>query len=396
MDDLRWGDIGCWDSVDRDVFYMAMRNRLDSVIDTALEGKRIVGTVALVAQGGSVVYRRAAGFADREAGRPMVESQVFRLASLTKPIVTAAAMALIEQGKLTLADPVTKWLPEFRPALADGRVPLITIRHLLTHTAGLGYGFAQNGDGPYHRAGVCDGLDQPGLPMEENLRRLASVPLLREPGTAWQYSLSLDVLGGVLERVGDAPLQIVVKRLVTGPLGMLDTDFFAREPARLAVPYVDGTPEPLRMRDSHAVTGPAGGSVHFSLARALDPLSYPSGGAGMVGTADEFLTFLETLRTGGAPILSSATVQTMMMNQIGPHLTLLGEGWGFGFGFAVLTNPQAAGTRQSVGTVRWGGAYGHSWFVDPQRELSVAILTDTAFEGMNGAFTEQMRDAVLG
>src|SRR5690242_9833095 len=140
----------------------AVSARLDAVIEQALADKRVVGTVVLVARDGKVIYHRAAGEADREAHTPLREDAVFRLASMSKPLVSAAALALVDQGKLGLEDPVTRWLPDFRPRLADGREAVITVRQLLTHTAGLSYGFFEPEDGPYHRAGVSDGLDAPG------------------------------------------------------------------------------------------------------------------------------------------------------------------------------------------------------------------------------------------
>ncbi len=140
--------------------------KLDGVIDSALAERRIVGTVVLVSQGGELRYHRAAGLADREAGIPMREGAIFRLASLTKPIVSAAALALAERGPLSLDDTVAKWIPEFRPSLEDGTKPEIAIRQLLNHTAGFRYGFHEPEDGPYHRAQVSDGLDQPGLTIK--------------------------------------------------------------------------------------------------------------------------------------------------------------------------------------------------------------------------------------
>src|SRR5207302_6675473 len=125
-----------------------------------------------IAQHGEIVYRRAAGLADRERGTPMREHAVFRLASLTKPLVTAAALRMVELGKFALADPVTRYLSDFRPALSNGATPTITLRHLLTHTAGLSYGFMQPPDGSYHRVGVSDGAAEPGFPMDENLTRI--------------------------------------------------------------------------------------------------------------------------------------------------------------------------------------------------------------------------------
>ncbi len=371
--------------------------RIDAVIDSALDEARLAGAVVLVAADGRVEYRRAAGLADRELGRIMREDAIFRYSSLTKPIVTAAAMALIEAGRLSLDDAVTRWLPAFRPPGPDGVEANITIRQLLTHTAGLAYAFLEPPDGPYHRAGVSDGLDMPGLSMEEQLRRLASVPLLYPPGTNWGYSLSLDVLGAILSRVMDLPLADVVRRLVTGPLGMTDTDFGVRDHGRLAVPYVDGPP-PRRMGDPQSLPlGPDGStSVCFSPSRILDERSFHSGGAGMAGTAGDFLTFLETLRLGGRPILKPESVRAMMSNQIGA-LRVAFEAvpaWGFGFGGAVLVEPRLAETPQSAGTWKWGGVYGHHWFVDPVERLTVVALTNTAFEGTMGRFAEELLRAV--
>jgi CubicO group peptidase (beta-lactamase class C family) len=324
----------------------------------------------------------------------MSAERVFRFSSLTKPIVSAAAMALVERGKLGLDDEVTRWLPDFRPKLPDGRTPVITVRQLLTHTSGLGYGFAEGGDGPYHHAQISDGLDESTVSLEKNIRRLASVPLLFEPGKSWNYSLGIDVIGAVLERADDAPLDDVVSQRVTEPLGMSDTAFYCREPSRLAIPYVNDQPEPILMSDPAIVTLLPGTALRYSPSRALNPHAFPSGGCGMVGTAEDFIRFLEAVRKGGAPILERRSVQAMMSNQIGELTTLLGPGTGFGIGGALITDPAAAQTPQSPGTLTWGGVYGHSWFIDPQRRLSVVSLSNTALEGMNGAFPGQLRDAI--
>jgi CubicO group peptidase (beta-lactamase class C family) len=368
-------------------------SRVDPVIDQAIARALIVGMVMLIARRGTVVYRRAAGAADREAHRAMTLDTIFRYSSLTKPIVSATALQLIEGGQLGLEDPVTKWLPEFRPRLADGREPVITIRHLLTHTAGLSYGFSEPADGPYHRANVSDGMDQPGLGFDENLRRLASVPLLFPPGTAWNYSLATDVLGKVIERVSGVSLQQKVARTITEPLQMRDTAFVARDPARLAVPYASGSSQPVRMKDPHVVPFPPGDML-FSPSRILDANSYPSGGTGMAGTAGDFLTFLEALRRGGEGLLRPDTVRMMTSNAIGDLPMLMGPGWGFGLGVAVLKDPVAANVSQGPGTWRWGGVYGHHWFVDPKHELSVVVLTNTALVGMIGEFPDALGRAL--
>jgi len=367
--------------------------RFDVAIESALAEGRIVGGVVLVAQDGEIVYRRAAGLADREAGRPMREDAIFRYASLTKPIVSAAALALVEAGRLDLAAPVTRWLPDFRPALADGSRPPITLHQLLTHTSGLGYRFSEPQGSTFHALDISDGLDQPGLSLAENLRRLVAAPLSFAPGTAWRYSLGLDVLGAVIERAADRPLADVVRQHVTRPLGLTDTGFAVTDMSRLVTPYAEGRPQPLLMSDGMAV--PLwDGAVRFAPSRILDPASYASGGAGMAGTAGDMLHFLEAVRLGGAPILTARSVEAMTTPQAGHPAQ--GPGWEFGYGWSVLVDPILAETPQSKGTIRWGGVYGHSWFVDPTQKLSVVILTNTAYEGMIGQITLDVRDAVYG
>jgi len=372
-----------------------LATRLDRVIEQAIAEHRMVGAVVLVACEGTLAFTRAAGMADREAGLPMREDTIFRLASLTKPIVTAAMLRLVEEGRLGLDQAVTEWLPDFRPALPDGTRPVITLRQLLTHTSGLGYRFLDPEDGPYHQAGVSDGLDQPGLDLDENLRRLAGCPLYFPPGQGWRYSLGIDVVGRVLEKATGRDLPEIVAALVTEPLAMTDTAFAVTDPERLAAAYADGMPAPARMVGETPVRSEEG-VVRFTPDRHLDPASFPSGGGGMIGTAGDFLRFLETVRGDGAPILRETTLRTMQAVQVDAPVRASRPGWGFGLGWAVLADPVAAGSPQSPGTLHWGGAYGHSWFVDPARALSVVALTNTAFAGVHGAFPTALRDAVYG
>lgn len=368
---------------------------MDAAIDKALAERRIVGAVVLAANQGRIIHRRAAGYANRETLTPMREDAIFRLASITKPIVTAAAMRMVEQGRLDLHAPVTTWLPEFRPALPDGTRPQITIHHLLTHTSGLGYGFLEPSDGPYHRLNVSDGLDQPGLSLPENLARLGAAPLSFAPGAGWRYSLGIDVLGGILERLEDRSLGDIVRDAVATPLDLADTDFSVRDTTRLAEAYADGNPEPVPMTDGMQVPL-FDTAACFAPSQILNPRSYPSGGAGMAGTAGDVLRFLEAIRAGGAPILDAGTVEMMATDHVGMGAGTQGPGWGFGYGWAVLVDPAPTGTPQAQGTLQWGGAYGHSWFIDRANDLTVVALTNTAFEGMSGAFPAEIRNAVYG
>jgi CubicO group peptidase (beta-lactamase class C family) len=316
---------------------------------------------------------------------------------VTKAIVSAAAMALVEHDELSLESRVDRWLPEFRPKLPSGESPAITIRHLLTHTAGLDYRFEQPPDGPYARANVSDGNDQPGLSMHENIRRIASAPLVERPGVAWHYSVAMDVLGAVMERAAGKSLQEIVAERVTRPLGMTDTAFSIADVHRLAVPYADAKPRPKRMSDGEVVPYMTGAGIIFTPSRALDPTSFPSGGGGMIGSASDLLRFFQTIRRGGRPILSEESTAQMMRNQtasLSKDAQGPGPGWGFGFGGSVLVEPSAAGSPQSRGTWQWGGVYGHSWFVDPERHLTVIALTNTALEGLFGRFPIELRDAI--
>ncbi|MGP2751145.1 serine hydrolase domain-containing protein [Serratia bockelmannii] len=375
--------------------YGSSANAIDGAIEKALREKRLVGVVVLVAQGGEIVYRRAAGMADREAGRPMALNTLFRLASVSKPIVSTAALALMARGDMRLDEPVTRWLPDFRPRLADGTVPLLTLRHLMTHTAGLSYRFFQPEGGFYAQSAVSDGMDEAALSLPENVRRIASAPLLAPPGAAWRYSIATDVLGAVIERASGLPLAQAVNKWVTGPLAMTDTDFLAVDAARLAAAYADHPGEPRRLRQPDClpfIDGSAG--FHLSPARALDPQAYASGGAGMVGSAEDFLRLLEALRQGGKPVLPTEWVAALTTNQIGDLPMPFWPGRGFGLGITVLKDPVAAQTPESVGSWRMGGTYGHSWFVDPVRQLSVVAFTNTALEGMSGAFVGEICQAV--
>jgi CubicO group peptidase (beta-lactamase class C family) len=378
---------------------------IDSAIGRALAEQRIVGTVVLIARDGEIVYRRAAGEADRERGLAMREDAVFRLASLTKPIVTAATLRMVELGRIALNDPVTTYLPAFRPALQNGKTPTITLRHLLTHTAGLSYRFLQPPGGPYETAGVSDGFDQPGLTMTEQVARIARAGLAGRPGEQWAYSVAIDVLGAVLEAVEGRDLDAIVADLVTRPLGLATMGFDVPPDRRdrLVAPYADRRPAPVRVPETgQLVKFPEGVPAYAGLAgivlmpaRVFAQGSFRSGGGGMNGTAQGMMTFIEAIRTGGAPILSSESTAAMMRVQTGAlAIPSRGPGWGFGYGGAILVDPPAAKSPQSPGTYGWGGVWGHSWFVDPAKRLSVVSLSNTALEGMSGRYPLELRDAV--
>ncbi len=359
--------------------------------------QRLVGAVVLVREHGALRHASATGLADRESATPMQRDQLFRLASVSKPLLSTVILGQVAEGVLDLDAPVQRWLRDFRPALADGSTPAISLRQLLSHSSGLGYRFLEaDAKGPYARAGVSDGMDANPLSLADNVRRIAQAPLLFAPGSQWLYSLGVDVAGAVAEAATGESLQALFERLLAAPLGLRDTAFAARNAARLATPYVSDTPQPHRLREGEVVA-PFEGTVgiEYSLARATDASRFPSAGAGLVGSADEVMAVLEALRdVQRSGLLPPALAAEMASPQVGEQGPPEPAGWGFGLGFAVLRDAAASGTPQSAGTWRWGGAYGHSWFVDPARGLSVVALTNTLYEGMDGAFVDELRDAV--
>ncbi len=386
----------------------AIEKAVDSAIESALQEKRIVGCVVFVSHDGKPVYQKAAGLADRESNVPMQQDAIFRLASVTKAFTTVAAAALIEQGKLGVDDPVTKYLPSFKPKMEDGTEPVILIRHLMSHTAGLKYGFFEPKDGPYHKAGVSDGLDISGVSLEENCRRIASCPLLFEPGTAWHYSLSPDVLGAVIAKVHGTTFQEAMKQLVTEPLKMQVAAFSIDKSlqgnvAKVPTPYFNGdsaqgntaqgNTEPVRMADPQEYNG-----IICSPSRIFDANEYPSGGGGMAATASDVMLLLEAIRLYDNAVAGEKTFNMLDDDQTAGKTTGdsigVGDGIGFGLGWSVVVDPAAAKTPQSKGTVAWSGAYGHHWFVDRAKKLSVVILTNTTFEGMSGKITTDIKEAV--
>jgi len=284
----------------------ALAARLDEVLDRTIADGRIVGAVVAVALDGRVAYRRAAGLADRATGAPLRPDAIFRLSSVTKCIVSLAALALADQGRLALDAPITRWLPAFRPRLANGREPAISARQLLTHTAGLFYPDNPDHGAAYRERGVSSGLDGLFTDMAEAMRRIADAPLAAEPGQRWIYSLAIDVLGAVIEGVTGRPLAQAVHQLVLAPLGMADSGFAVADGTRLATPYVDALPHPLPMPAHHRATMEGGGGFDFAPGRIHAAGAYPSGGSGMVGTADDVLRALEAIRTGHPGVLSVA------------------------------------------------------------------------------------------
>lgn len=371
-------------------------SNVQHVIDEVIQSERIIGASIVIAQHGEILFNYHIGYADREGKKAVTEETVFRLASMTKPIVSAVALALVEKNILHLDEPITNWLPHFKPKLTNGEIPVITLRHLLTHTSGLSYGFLSSDNEPYYSNGISDGIDETVLSIQENLQRLANVPLLFAPGTAWCYSLSTDVIGAILETVCNQTLPQIVETYVTDPLEMKDTSFYVEEEHRLAKAYADNMGKPARImlaKDRLLLEGC--GFIHYAPGRIRNKEAYASGGAGMAGTALDYLKFLEAIRKGGYPILNENSIALMTKDAVeGYDVPAAGPGFGFGMGFAVVRDSIAANTPRYAGSYEWGGVYGTKMFVDPGVGLSVVVLTNTALEALTGKFPADLTNAI--
>jgi len=356
---------------------MTLDATIDETATTAIGGNRIVGAVMLVSHRGQLVYQKAHGLADREAGREMAIDAIFRLSSVTKPIVSATILAMVDQGLLRLDDSIDRFFPEFRPRLPDGSSPRILISQLLTHTSGLAAGPLPWADGAEAVLGAIEGR-----------------PMLFAPGTAWSYGPSIDVLGAIAAKLVDGRPEDALRRFVLDPLGMSDTRFSVTDPTRLAVPYGDSAEGPARMGDTHTVIAPWGGEVKYDPPRIFNSNVFQSGGGGMAGSARDIMTFLEAVRTGGGGVLRPETARLGLESQT-PQLAQAGEpGWGFSYFGACLTDKTKTEHKGAVGTNRWGGIYGHHWVVDPVNELTIVSMSNTGLEGSDGRYRYETTDAV--
>ena len=352
--------------------------RIDGFLQAYADSGRIAGGVALVMRDGKVVYERAVGFADREAGRRMAPDALFRIASQTKALTTVAIMILVEEGKIAINNPVSRFIPAYDTTWVAARDSVqgatratrrITIRDLLTHTAGVSYGtdaavrdaYAARGLGPAAGGGwYTADKDEP---VCTTMERLATLPFVRQPGDAWVYGYNTDILGCVVERASGMSLDAFIRARITEPLGMRDTHFFVPEGKRDRLVTV------YAMRNGVLERAPDGalGQGHY----ARGPMRNFSGGAGLVSTARDYARLLQMLLNGGeldgARILSPASIELMTSNQTG---TLYPQaGIGFGFGFSIVQQPGADNTLAPVGTWGWGGAYGSQYRVDPKNRI---------------------------
>jgi len=370
--------------------------RIGEAFRKEIDQGKLPGAVLLVARKGKLVYSEAVGFQDKEAGKPIAKDSIFRIYSMTKPLVSVAAMLLVEEGRMQLTDPVSKYLPAMKAlnvsvAKADAEFAKIayaqmaadremTVQDLLRHTAGLAYGeITQNA--PVKEALGKAGLykstidyDARDLAPAEEIERLSKVPLAHQPGTVWEYSLASDVLGRVVEAAAGERLADFLDKRLFKPLKMTDTGFSVTQDklGRLAKPL-----------PTDVSSGKPNNLIDVPVVPHND-----SSGAGGVSTAADYLRFIQMLLHGGqldgTRVLSRSTIALMTSDHLGTRIAapvtpgelLLGvPGYTFGLGFAVRQGPGIAGVPGSAGEFMWAGYAGTYFWVDPKEEIAALYMT---------------------
>ena len=366
-------------------------DRIDSLLASGLVNNWMAGATALVAVNGKVIYDKGFGFRDRESKALMRPIEEFRIASMTKPIVTAAAMKLVEEGKLKLSDPVSKYIPEFANmkvlasfnakdttyTTVDAKSP-ITIKNLMTHTSGIGYGFIDSRLGLiYKQKGIPDLAVADNITIKDKMPKLGALPLGVQPNSSFYYGLSVDVLGQVIQTITGKNLDEYVNETILKPLGMTDTYFFipTEKANRLSVLY--GEEKNGRLERLPNISN--GYNVNYPITGAR---TYFSGGSGLSATVEDYAKFLQMILNGGSfggkQILSAEMVKEMTANQIGDLNVGKNK---FGLGFEIATQ---AGLKNGakVGKLSWGGIFNTTFWIDPERK-SIAILMTQVYPSIH-------------
>ncbi|MEI2733708.1 MAG: serine hydrolase [Rhodoblastus sp.] len=353
-------------------------DRLGDVLKREIGEGRLPGAVAMIARAGQVGYFKTFGKRDPAAADDMQEDAIFRIFSMTKPIVSMAIMQLVEQGRILLADPLSKYIPAFAQTkvgvVRDGNLDLvapdrpITIQDLLRHTSGLTYDFVGGGEHPVQKLYAQANLARPDQTNADQADALAKLPLLNQPGACWDYSRSTDVLGRVVEVVTGKTLGVALEEQILGPLGMKDTAFSVAEKNfdRIAepLPTDPDTQQPVKLFNAKRVA------------------QFESGGGGLMSTAPDYARFCAMLAGGGMlgkeRIVGPMTLEFMASDHLGPHVRrgsdLLPAGHGFGLGFAVRTAPGMTFVPGSEGLFYWGGIAGTTFWIDPQEDLFAMLM----------------------
>ncbi len=362
--------------------------RIAPVMNDFVRDNQLPGILTLIQRRGQIVHRGSFGLMDIEAGKPMRDDALFRLYSMTKPVVSVALMLLYEEGRFGLSDPISRFIPAFKDTkvyagsprggmkLVEQEQP-INFHHLLTHTAGLSYGsyFDSPVEDLYRRSFPAQ-FDR-NLPLKNIIDRIAALPLLFQPGTQWRYSCATDVVGYAVEVIADMPLGDFLRQRIFEPLGMTDTDFYvpAAKTSRLAQIYGSNA-----LYDPYVISP----EKLMMIGDVTTPTQSPAGGAGLISTQADYLRFCNFLLSDGAydggRLISRRTLAMMTADHIADALKPLNmlpfeTSYGFGLGFRVATGLGKVRTLTSVGEYGWSGAAKTYFWIDPAEDMIGMMMT---------------------
>ncbi|UZR93370.1 serine hydrolase domain-containing protein [Chondrinema litorale] len=371
--------------------------RIDGLINQYIADNKIPGAIALVAREGKIVYHKAIGKKHIEKNINLKTSDIFRLASMTKCITSVALMMLYEEGKFLLDDPVSQYIPEFKNAkvaifsndstyeVVPANTP-VTIRHLLSHTSGIGYGaFSPRAAVLYNPKQIPDAFVTADIKIGEKMKLLAQQPLLHHPGEKWTYGLSTDMVGYLVEVLSGKSLSDFMDEKILKPLGMSDTQFYLPDSKKERLVPVYGAIEDNKLTINNNETEFQ--SFNFPIKGAK---AYFSGGSGLTSTAEDYFKFAQMLLNGGIynnqRILSPLTIELMTSNQIGSLSTSPGNPNFFGLGFSVISKKGAAESLASEGRYNWSGFFNTVYWVDPKEEIVAVLLTQIVPSKSYGLF----------
>jgi len=371
-------------------FSAARLARLDSGMSDWVKNKWVNGSVALIARKGKIVFYKAYGYNDVEKKTPLDKNGIFRIASQTKAITTVAVMMLWEEGKFSLDDPISKFIPSFANEKVLENVNLkdtsyttvpakraVTIRDLLTHTSGIGYpaiGTPEE-NAIYAKSYLTGGVGVHNQKLSDAMTRLGGLPLFFQPGEKWKYGLNMDILGYLVEIWSGMTLEEFFTKRIFQPLGMKDTYFNvpAAKGSRL-VNFFIGDSSGMIKKQAYTFGG------FLDMNYPLQKTDYFSGGGGLSSTVYDYAVFLQMLLNGGeyngARLLARNTIRMMTMNQIGDLSPNIGENANenkFGFGFFIISENGSRSTPSQAGTYSWGGVFSTSYWVDPKEDMLVII-----------------------
>lgn len=382
---------------EKEGFSQERLQRIDTLLNGYIQRSKIAGVDALIVRHGNIVYHKAFGYKDVTEKVSLQSNDMFRIASQTKAVATIGLMILFEEGKFLLEDPVSKYIPEFKnPGVLKTFNPLdssyttepakneITIRHLITHTSGIDYPVigSEEAKAIYGKAGISAGFEPRARKLADQVKILATMPLMHNPGEKWTYGLGIDVVGYLIEVLSGQSLNDFLQQRLFVPLGMKDTYFYVPEEKQNRVAhtyFLDNGKLTNTISDSTAINN------YYPFSKNA---SYYSGGAGLTSTSYDYALFLQMILNKGSlngnTILSPSTVKIISTNQIG-DLSLWG-GNKMGLGFSIAQPSEMKNLPLNTGSLAWGGYWGSEYWVDPEAGLVVQIWSQSGLADLNNKF----------